>query len=105
MLGWLSAASVRASRSNEPAAALGIGGEDVGQDLDGDVATELGVVRPVHLAHAARADRRDDFVRAETGAGSDGHKEKERGDSTPRSRRSAEASRSVRLSPELTPNP
>ena len=56
----------------EPRAAIGIAGEDGGQDLDGDVALEPRVARPVDLAHAARADRRDDLVRAESGAGRHG---------------------------------
>ena len=34
-------------------------------DLDGDVATELVVARAIDLAHAARAERRDDPVGAE----------------------------------------
>ena len=42
---------------------------DVGrQDLDGHVAAEPGVARPVHDAHAARAERRDDVIRAEAAA-------------------------------------
>ena len=36
-----------------------------GQDLDGDVAIQLGVARAVDLAHAARAQGSDDFVWAE----------------------------------------
>ena len=39
-----------------------------GQDLDGDFAPELGVARAVHLAHAARAERGEDLVVAETSA-------------------------------------
>jgi hypothetical protein len=42
--------------------AIGIGGERVGQDLQRDVAVELGVLRPVDLPHAARADGSDDFI-------------------------------------------
>ena len=36
-----------------------------GQDLDRDVAPQLAVARAIDLAHAARAERRDDRVRAE----------------------------------------
>ena len=45
---------------------------DVGQDLDRDLALQLRVVRAVDLAHAAGADLGGDFVRAEAGAGSQG---------------------------------
>ena len=54
----------------EPREAIGIAGERVRQDLDRDVAIQLRVARAVDLAHAAFADRRDDFVDAEAGAGS-----------------------------------
>ncbi len=36
-----------------------------GQDLDRHLAIELRVPGPVHLAHSARAERGDDFVRSE----------------------------------------
>ena len=39
------------------------------QDLDRDGALEPRVPRPVHLAHAAGADRREDLVGAETRSG------------------------------------
>ena len=42
------------------------------QDLDCDIAIEARVPRPVDLAHAAGADGGEDFVRAETSAGSEG---------------------------------
>ena len=35
------------------------------QDLDGDVAAQPRVFRAIHLAHAAGADRGDDFIRTE----------------------------------------
>jgi hypothetical protein len=47
----------------EPRAAIGVGAEDVGQDLQGDVAPQPAVARAIDLAHAARAERRDDLVR------------------------------------------
>ena len=62
----------RASRSKR-FAELRIGGERLGQDLDRDNAIETRVARFVDLAHAARAERRDDLVRAETGAGGKRH--------------------------------
>ena len=51
-----------------------VGGEGFRQDLDRYVAAELGVPRAVHLAHAARAERSADFVRAETCAGRQAHR-------------------------------
>ena len=42
------------------------------QDLDRDLALQLRVGRAIHLAHAAFADRRGDFVDAEAGAGGQG---------------------------------
>ena len=71
MFGWLAtrAPALRA----ESAPAVGIEREGIRQDLDRDVAIELRVARAIDLAHAARADRRDDFVRAETSAGNKGH--------------------------------
>ncbi len=53
----------------ETAQSLGIGREFRRQHLDRDVAIQPCVARPVHVAHPARADRRDDLVRAETGTG------------------------------------
>ena len=43
-----------------------------GENLDGDGAIEPRVAGLVDLAHPARAKRRDDFVRAEPLAGSQG---------------------------------
>ena len=73
MLGWLRDASdLRlALKPREP---IGVAREQIRQNLDRDIAIELRVPRAIHLAHAARADRRDDFVRAEMGAGSQGHR-------------------------------
>ena len=45
--------------------AFAIAGERVGQDLDRDLASELGVARAIHLAHPAGAERRNDLVRTE----------------------------------------
>ena len=53
--------------------ALGVGAVELGEDLQRDVAVELGVARPVDLAHAAGAERRLDLVGAEAGAGGEGH--------------------------------
>ncbi len=43
------------------------------QDLHGDVAAEAGVLRAVDLAHAAGAQRREDFVGTESGSGGQEH--------------------------------
>ena len=39
-------------------------GKRGGQNLDRDLAAELGVLGSIHLAHSAGADRRDDFGRS-----------------------------------------
>ena len=52
--------------------AIGIVRERVRQDLDRDVAIQLRVARAIDLAHAACADRGDDFVDAEARAGGEG---------------------------------
>ena len=48
--------------------ALGIVRERLGQDLDRDVAVQLRIARAIDLSHAPFADRRGDFVDAETRA-------------------------------------
>ena len=52
---------------------FGIVGEGGRKDLQGDVATELRVLRAIHLAHPPAAEQRQDFVGAEPGAGGQGH--------------------------------
>ena len=37
-----------------------------GQNLDGDVPADPGIVRAIHFAHASGADELDDLMRAET---------------------------------------
>jgi hypothetical protein len=59
-----------ALKTGEP---FGIVHERFRQNFDGYFASELGVVRLIHSAHATRADLREDFVRAEFCAGSDYH--------------------------------
>ena len=54
-------------------ARLGSSANDGGQDLDRDVAAEPRVARAIDLAHAAGAERRDDLVGAEPGAGRECH--------------------------------
>jgi hypothetical protein len=49
--------------------ALGIGSNLRRQDLQRDVAIELGVARPLDVTHSARPDSCGDLVRSEPGAG------------------------------------
>ena len=53
--------------------AIGVGGEEIGQNLDRDVAVQPRIARPIHFAHSAGANGGEDFVRAETRAGFKGH--------------------------------
>ena len=49
-------------------------GHRVGEHFDRDLAIEPRIPGPVHLAHAAGAEQRDDFVRTETGTGRQRHR-------------------------------
>src|SRR5580704_3137357 len=49
--------------------AFGFVGDRRREDFDGDVAAEARVARFVDFAHAARADQRHDFIRAEFSTG------------------------------------
>ena len=60
-LGWLSAASERASRSKR-ASALAVAGELLGQHLDRHLAPEPRVARAIDLTHPSRAEERQDLV-------------------------------------------
>ncbi len=53
--------------------AIGIGGEGVGQDLEGYVTMKPRVARPIHFSHAPGAKRGHDFIRTETRACCQGH--------------------------------
>jgi hypothetical protein len=44
--------------------AVRISGQSAGEDLDGNLAPEAGVLGAINLAHAASAERREHFVRA-----------------------------------------
>src|SRR5262245_64507347 len=57
----------------EPGEAIGIEREGFGEDLQGDVAIQRGVARTIDFAHAARAERGEDLVAAETEARRTGH--------------------------------
>ena len=56
----------------ESAQAIRVMGHWRGENFDGDVAIEARIAGSVDLAHPARAKERDDFVRAEPRAGSQG---------------------------------
>ncbi len=56
----------------EAFAELRVGGQRLGEHLDRDGAIETRVSAFVHLAHAARADLRGDFVDAEACTGGEG---------------------------------
>ena len=72
MCGWLSEASTRASRSKR-ASRSGSFATSVEQHLDRHLAPEPGVAGAVHLAHASRAERREDLVVAQDPAGLKSH--------------------------------
>ena len=68
MFGWLSAASVCASRLKR-ASRSGSFANESGQNFERDIAIESRVARAIDLAHSAFANLGRDFVDAETGAG------------------------------------
>jgi 1,6-anhydro-N-acetylmuramate kinase len=55
----------------ESRATLGIRGQSVWEDLDGHVAPQLGIPRPIHLAHATGTETAGDFVRTDARADAD----------------------------------
>ena len=72
MFGWLSEASSRASRSKRtPRSELARIG--FGQHLDRDVTAQPRIGGAIDLAHPARAEQRDDLVRADTGSRNQRH--------------------------------
>jgi hypothetical protein len=66
---WMVQSTCRLGLVLEAAKAVGILRNIAGQDLDGNVALQPLVSRPVHLPHPASAQRRQDLVGAETGPG------------------------------------
>ena len=49
----------------EAAHAIGIVGNGLGKDLDGDRAIQAGIASAIHLAHSALADMALNFIRTE----------------------------------------
>ena len=69
MFGWFSAASVCASRVKRHS--IGVTRKSVRDDLQRDLAIQLGIAGAIDLPHTAHAEQRDDFIRAEASAGSE----------------------------------
>jgi hypothetical protein len=59
--------------AHQPCAAVGIGSERLGKDLQRDIAPQLLVVCTIDLAHAAHPDERTDRVRAKARSRRDRH--------------------------------
>ena len=57
----------------ETAEAIRVSRKGGWKHLDGDLAAEPRVPRPIDLSHPARADGREDFVGTEPGAGGQWH--------------------------------
>jgi hypothetical protein len=57
----------------EPPAGGRIGKEQLGKKLDGDRPIQLGIDASVHLSHAARPERRYNFIRPDASANRQGH--------------------------------
>ena len=64
----------RAGLLLESMEAIGVGRERDRQDLDRHVTTQPRIARAVDVAHAARANERDDFIGAEPCAGGKTHR-------------------------------
>ena len=72
MFGWFRLASTCASRWN-PGEPIRISGEGVGQDLQGDIAAEVRVLRAIDLAHTPFTYEGGHVVMAEAGADFESH--------------------------------
>jgi hypothetical protein len=57
----------------EAGEAVGVARELLGEDFEGHVALQLGIVAVIDLAHTAFADEAPDFVLAQHGSGFEGH--------------------------------
>ncbi len=72
MFGWFREARTRRLAA-EPRLPFWIARHALGQNLQGDVTTELRVPPAVHFAHSPRPKRTDDLVGAESGSGWEAH--------------------------------
>ena len=63
----------RARFARKPRAAFGIRSDFVGKNLQRDFATELGIPRAIHLAHATGAEGAEDLVVPDGASGRQGH--------------------------------
>jgi hypothetical protein len=61
------------SLAREPREPIAISSDKLGQNLQRDIAIERHVAGAIDLAHAARTDEREDFVRTEARAGGKSH--------------------------------
>ena len=52
---------------------FGITGEELRQNLEGDVSRQVAVACPIHFSHAASTDERDDLVGSQADAGREAH--------------------------------
>ena len=95
MFGWFSADADRASCSKR-AQAIGVLRERRRQHLDRHLAPEPRVLRPVDLAHPARAERREDLVGAELRSGGERHLGSRNGTR----QRSSQDKRALKLQPD-----
>ena len=57
----------------EPRQSLGIVREGLGKNFDRDLAVEFRIARAIDLAHTARAERCDDFIRPESSSDRHAH--------------------------------
>ena len=57
----------------EAAHSIGIGREGLRQDFDRDIAIQTRITCAIHLAHATRTERRDDFIGTQASARAQGH--------------------------------
>ena len=62
-----------ASLELEAAQAITVAGDLSEEDLDRHLAPQPRILRPIHLPHPPRADRREDLVRAEARPGGKRH--------------------------------
>src|SRR5262245_35569321 len=60
-------------RGDRPSFTLETFGELLRGNLDGDISSEAGIAGAIHLAHAARPDQADDFIRTKLLSSNEAH--------------------------------
>jgi hypothetical protein len=63
----------RTRLSLEASSRIGVAGDFTREDFDGNRAVETSIAGLVDFAHAAGAERADDFIRTDPDAGVEGH--------------------------------